>query len=320
MKLYFDTEIGSLVPGITNRAPINLIKVKRGDEFDVELRICSGGVQAAPDADFAWICVKAAYAYSHTIPYLALNDGLVKTLMNPLEEGATQQQKNEYKADYAWCGRLNLFTNLLDPLFVKTEADGDTPVVEYDHITVMGEVGFKKGARETSSVAFTINIYNDLYKGDTSLPEDVESGAASQAAERAENAAERAEDAADRAENAIYTANPVPANAADGAVRFKIDANGVFFQLKSKTTGLFHSLWVKGAAGEEAFALGPGDADPNPATGFAPAAPPNGNYLFQLNADGFYMIHIKHKTTGLFHSLWLEGEPGVETLKAGPAI
>ncbi|RRK02348.1 hypothetical protein Ga0100230_004120 [Opitutaceae bacterium TAV3] len=318
MKLYFDTDAGTIVPIPGSMAALNMIKVKRADEFDVELRIYANGVQYVPDADTAWICCKNTGEYPATFPYLAVNDGLVKTLMNPLPEDATQQEIDKWVPDYAWCGRFNLNTNKLNGLFdLDGEGEGE---VEKESVSVLGEVGFKKGSRETSSLVFTFKIHNDLYKGDTSLPEDAESGAASQAAERAEEAADRAEDAADRAENAIYTANPVPANAPDGAVRFKIDGNGIFFQLKSETTGAFHSVWVKGEAEHEMVALGPEDYDPNPATGFAPAAPPNGNYKFQPNADGFYMIHLKHETAGTFHPVFVSGETGSEQIKAGPAI
>lgn len=58
MKLYFDTDAGTIVPIPGSMAALNMIKVKRADEFDVELRIYANGVQYVPDADTAWICCK----------------------------------------------------------------------------------------------------------------------------------------------------------------------------------------------------------------------------------------------------------------------
>jgi hypothetical protein len=45
----------------------------------------------------------------------------------------------------------------------------------------------------------------------------------------------------------------------DGAYRVNHTVDGVFWQLKNKTTGKWHTIWVDGADGEEVFAIGPGE-------------------------------------------------------------
>lgn len=46
---------------------------------------------------------------------------------------------------------------------------------------------------------------------------------------------------------------------ANGAYRVKSSADGVFWQVKNRTTGKWHTIMVDGAAGEEVFGIGAGE-------------------------------------------------------------
>lgn len=293
MRLFFDLDSGGLIAGPGYRQPVNSLTFVRGDHPKIEIQFVEGGTAIDPNPENVWFCVRPKDKFAGD--YLVLSEGMAR---------------DAARTTPVWSAQVSFNTRSLNALLGHgTEPQDD----DIPFITATGEVGFAIDGHETSSIPFSVKIYHDLYKGDTSQPDDAVSGWASEAARRAEKAA-------DRAENAIYTANPVPANPPDGAFRFRGDVNGVFFQLKSATTGAFHSLFVRGDVGEERVSCGPADTTPNPLTGFAPCEPPNGNYRFKTDADGAFQIHLKHKTSGTFHPIFIRGEPGTEQLVADPAI
>lgn len=107
----------------------------------------------------------------------------------------------------------------------------------------------------------------------------------------------------------------VSRNPASGAYRFQNDgAGGSLLQLLNSQTGAFHAVFIVGAAGAEQLAIGPADASAY----VAPTADPV-SYRFATAADGTAQLQLLNQTTGLFHTIFITGAPGTESLAIGPA-
>ncbi|AHF94017.1 hypothetical protein OPIT5_03795 [Opitutaceae bacterium TAV5] len=106
-----------------------------------------------------------------------------------------------------------------------------------------------------------------------------------------------------------------------GAYRIKTDETGSYYQLKNGTTGAFHTLYITGAAGAEQLAFGPADntALPTSPTALVTRDPQGGTYRFRQTLDGGVVYQIKNITTGKFHTIYVSGNAGAETLTFGPA-
>ncbi len=103
-----------------------------------------------------------------------------------------------------------------------------------------------------------------------------------------------------------------------GTYRIKTDATGTYLQIKSKTTGAFHTLIIEGEEGAETLKFSPPDLTPLPPSpvGLVTRAPQSGTFRILETDNGTYW-QIKNKTTGKFQTLFVEGNAGAESLKFG---
>ena len=82
------------------------------------------------------------------------------------------------------------------------------------------------------------------------------------------------------------------------------------FQLKNSTTGLYHTIWIAGAAGEEQIQIDQPGVGPIVAAGLLPQA--GTNYRLKDGA-----MQFKNVDTNLFHTLEIVGAIGFEQLQIG---
>lgn len=109
-------------------------------------------------------------------------------------------------------------------------------------------------------------------------------------------------------------------NPANAAYRFLPDASGggVVLQLLNGTTGKFHSLFLIGEAGAETLAWGPArEPEEADAESLALKQPTNGGYRIVSDGGAGLVLQLKNATTGKFHSLFLMGAAGAETIGWG---